>query len=313
MLAGYDLPEDPQVPGTFFTGMSALRKVGAASMWAGLLGVGLFFLRTGRRRPPPEDRAIADAIARGRETDERPTSGTTEGPPPVVDDTRAGGDRGGERAVGAPSEDGEIQRYTLFDRILHWLIALTFIYLLLSGLALGYPRMAWLYDVLGGGQTVRWLHPVIGAVMTVAVLVMFFAWVRDMVFDRTDRRWLRSLREYVRTGHSGVDVGRFNAGQKGYFWFAVLTTILLLITGIPLWFPDSFAAGLLRASRFAHHVVFLAAVAGFIVHVYMSTVMLPGTMSSMTSGNVTRRWAAFHHPAWFRRTTRASEPSGEST
>src|SRR5918996_3316211 len=93
--------------------------------------------------------------------------------------------------------ESEIVRYSLADRIMHWFTAVTFIYLMLSGFALGYPRMAWLYDVLGGGQTVRWLHPVIGAVVTVAVIVMFVAWVRDMVFDRTDRHWLRSLGEYV--------------------------------------------------------------------------------------------------------------------
>jgi formate dehydrogenase gamma subunit len=85
----------------------------------------------------------------------------------------------------------------------------------------------------------------------------------------------------------------------------VLTSVLLLITGIPLWFPDSFAAGLLLWSRFGHHVVFLLAVAGFIIHVYMSTAMFPGTFGAMTSGNVSRRWAAFHHPAWFRRVERS--------
>jgi formate dehydrogenase gamma subunit len=171
--------------------------------------------------------------------------------------------------------------------------------------------MAWLYDVLGGGQTVRWLHPVIGVGMTVGVVVMFVAWVRDMGFNSTDRQWLRSMRQYVREGHSGVDVERYNAGQKGYFWYAVLTSILLLVTGIPLWFPDSFAVELLRVSRFGHHVLFLLAVAGFIVHVYMSTAMLPGTMSAMTSGKVSRRWAAFHHPAWFRGTEERRTDTGE--
>jgi formate dehydrogenase subunit gamma len=49
-----------------------------------------------------------------------------------------------------------------------------------------------------------------------------------------------------------------------------------------------------------HHATFLLMVGGFIIHVYMSTVMFPGTLSAMTTGRVTRAWAAFHHPAWFR-------------
>lgn len=201
---------------------------------------------------------------------------------------------------GEHREAGEIVRYSLFDRILHWFVALTFVYLMLSGLALGYPRMTWLYDVLGGGQSVRWLHPVVGVAFTVGVVVMLVAWVRDMTFGSVDRQWAKRLRTYTSQGHTDLDVGRYNAGQKGYFWYALVTGILLLLTGIPLWFPDSLALGLLRVSRVLHHVLFLLTVAGFIVHVYMSTAMFPGTLSALTSGTVTRRWAAWHHPAWFR-------------
>lgn len=197
-------------------------------------------------------------------------------------------------------EPAEIRRYTLFERILHWFTALTFIYLLLSGFALAYPRMAWLYNVLGGGQTVRWLHPVVGVAFTAAAVVMLLVWSREMLPTKTDRAWVRNLGAYVKTGHTGLDIGKYNAGQKGYFWFAVVTAILKLLTGIPLWFPDMASLGFLQVMRVSHHVLFLLALAGFIVHVYMSTAMLPGTMASMTSGRVTRAWAAHHHPAWFR-------------
>lgn len=292
MLADYDIPEDPQVPGTFFTGMSALRKVGSASMWAGLLGVGLFFLRTGRRWPAPEDKAVDDAYG--------------ERVPPAAEGDGASG--GG--AVAAPAGT-EIQRYSLGERVLHWFIAATFIYLVLSGLALGYPRMTWLYDVLGGGQTVRWMHSVIGVALTVGAVVMFFAWVKDMLFNRTDRGWMKSLGDYLRHGHTEADVGRYNAGQKGYFWYAVVTIVLLFVTGLPLWFPDSYSAGLLQISRFSHHALFLLAFAGLIIHIYMSTVMFPGTTSAMTRGTVTRRWAAFHHPAWYRRTVHDGDAAGD--
>jgi len=198
-------------------------------------------------------------------------------------------------------EDEGVLRYSLAERVLHWFVALTFIYLTLSGFALGYPRMAWLYDVLGGGQTVRFLHPIIGVAFTIGVVLMIFAWLRDMVFDDRDRAWARDLRNYVREGHSSVDIDRFNAGQKGYFWFAILTGVLLLITGLPLWFPNLMSGGWNQFARLLHHALFLLTVGGFIIHVYMSTVMLPGTMPGMTGGRVTRAWAAWHHPSWFRK------------
>ncbi len=188
----------------------------------------------------------------------------------------------------------------MFERTLHWFVALTFIYLMLSGFALGYPRMTWLYRILGGGQTVRFLHPIIGVAFTVGIVVMLFAWLRDMLFDDSDREWVRGLRRYVRDGHTEVDVGRFNAGQKGYYWFTVVTGLALLLTGIPLWFPDALSSGWNQAARLIHHAVFLLTVGGFIIHVYMSTAMLPGTMAGMTGGEVSRSWAAWHHPRWFR-------------
>jgi formate dehydrogenase gamma subunit len=192
-------------------------------------------------------------------------------------------------------------RYSFADRIAHWLVAITFIYLMLSGLALGYPRMAWLYDVLGGGQTVRFLHPWAGIAFMIGIVYMLFAWTRDMLFDDVDRTWTRQLPTYVREGHVDLDVGRYNAGQKGYYWFAVVTAVLLLLTGIPLWYPWMLSAGWNQSARILHHVLFLLTVGGFIIHVYMSTAMFPGTIRGMTAGTVERRWAAFHHPRWFRK------------
>jgi formate dehydrogenase subunit gamma len=200
----------------------------------------------------------------------------------------------------AEKEEG-ILRYSMAERLLHWFVALTFIYLLLTGFALGYPRMAWLFDILGGGQTVRFLHPIVGVGFTVGVLLMFVIWLRDMIFDAKDREWTRDLRNYVREGHSRVDVERFNAGQKGYFWFAILTGVLLLVSGLPLWFPALMSAGWNQSARFLHHVLFLLTVGGVIIHVYMSTMMLPGTVPGMTTGRVSRAWAAWHHPSWYRK------------
>jgi formate dehydrogenase subunit gamma len=193
-----------------------------------------------------------------------------------------------------------IVRYSFADRFAHWFTAITFIYLMLSGFALGYPRMAWLYDVLGGGQTVRFLHPWIGIGFLIGALLMLGLWWRDMRFDHEDRKWARQIRRYAREGHADVDTGRYNAGQKGYYWFTIVTGVLLLLTGIPLWIPDLLSSGWVLVSRITHHVLFLLTVAGFIIHLYTSTVMFPGTFGAMTSGKVERRWAAFHHPRWFR-------------
>lgn len=195
---------------------------------------------------------------------------------------------------------GTIERYRFAERLLHWWVALTFIALMVSGFALGYPRAAFLAGLFGGGQTMRFLHPWIGVGFTVGVVVMLVSWAKDMRFDAVDRMWRRRIRTYARTGHTGLDIGRYNAGQKGYFWFSVVLGLVLFVSGLPLWYPWLAGAGIRQAARIVHHATFLLTVGGFILHVYLSTVMFPGTVSAMTTGRVTRAWAAWHHPRWFR-------------
>jgi formate dehydrogenase beta subunit len=71
MLGEYGLPDDPDVrSNTSLLGLLRnLRGIGAIATWAGLIGVGLYWLRTGRKFPPPEDVAVADAIALGHEAE----------------------------------------------------------------------------------------------------------------------------------------------------------------------------------------------------------------------------------------------------
>ena len=194
----------------------------------------------------------------------------------------------------------EVVRYSLFERIVHWVVGVTFLYLLLSGMALAYPRMAWLANGLGGGQTMRAAHPWVGVVFSAGLLVMVFMWAGAMRFEKSDREWVRRMREYTHTGHTGLDTGRYNAGQKGYFWAVLVFGAVLLITGIPLWFPWMAGVGVRQTARIIHNLAYLVMLAGFMIHVYMSTVMFPGTMSGMTSGKVSRRWASWHHPRWLR-------------
>ena len=85
MLDEYGLPDEPTVKGSsFFPAMSGLRKLGSAATWAGLLGAAIFFLRTGRKFPPSEDKAIASAHEKGR---------AAEGEARLPNDTREEGER----------------------------------------------------------------------------------------------------------------------------------------------------------------------------------------------------------------------------
>ena len=92
--------------------------------------------------------------------------------------------------------------------------------------------------------------------------------------------------------------GKYNAGQKLFFWFQSLLGVLFVVTGLLLWFPEYFGAGLLNTSRLVHYVSTLGGGLLLIVHVYLGTVAYPGTARGMIDGKVTSTWARHHHPRW---------------
>ena len=69
MLGDYGLPSDPEVKSTFsfIGGLGALRKLGSIATWAGILGAGIYWLRTGRQHPPAEEEAVAEAERLGQD------------------------------------------------------------------------------------------------------------------------------------------------------------------------------------------------------------------------------------------------------
>ncbi len=201
------------------------------------------------------------------------------------------------RVEAAPPK--EIVRYTLFERVLHWTVALTFLYLMLTGLGLFTPKLDWLLAVLGGGQVARAWHPVVGCVFAGAVLVQFAKWFKDLTIGPDDRVWLKRMRDYLAGRDANVPpTGRFNAGQKLLFWTQAVLGVVLLASGIPVWFPESFGRELRLWSIVVHSAAGVAAILSLVVHIYMATIVTKGALRAMTEGKVTEEWARHHHAKW---------------
>ena len=66
---------------------------------------------------------------------------------------------------------------------------------------------------------------------------MFMQWGGDMEVDNDDRVWADNIKAYIENEDDKLPpVGRFNWGQKIYFWAMVGSTILLLLSGFVLWY-----------------------------------------------------------------------------
>jgi len=197
--------------------------------------------------------------------------------------------------------EDKIDRFSFVERVTHWLAALSFLYAALTGLSLWSHRLYWLAPVFGGGETVQAWHPWGGLLFALTLGYMFRNWAGQMRLDREDRRWLRQAHRYAAHDDSGLpEAGRFNAGQKVLFWVQSVTTLLLLGSGVILWWPHSMTQGLRLTAILVHPVMAIVSIGAIIVHIYMGTAAIPEAFRGMTQGWVRSGWAAAHHPKWFR-------------
>jgi formate dehydrogenase subunit gamma len=201
-----------------------------------------------------------------------------------------------------------IIRHKLSNRLIHWAVALTFAVLLLTGLPIWTPIFGWMASLFGGLSVCRWLHPWAGVAFIVFSLVMFFAWVGDMRLEKGEGRWLGpKMIEYFRYEKDDPDVGKYNGGQKIFFFLATILAVVLFVTGLVLWLAEGFPLWLRNWSLVLHDASFIFFVAAIVIHIYLGTAAEPGTFRSMTRGTVDRPWARLHHPRWYREVTGKDE------
>jgi formate dehydrogenase subunit gamma len=213
----------------------------------------------------------------------------------------------------------QVSRYSGSARINHWVVAISFILLMISGLALFHPSLYWLTGLFGGGQTARWLHPWLGVVLVIGFLGLFLRFFAANLPETTDWVWLARLR-HVLAGREEYlpEVGKYNAGQKFVFWSQAVLVAVMFITGIGLWpaglayfeqllgFKATIDQRRLAAVLHASSAVLTIAI--WIIHVY-AAIWVRGTISAMTRGTVSGGWAWRHHRKWLRKEV-AKEPSG---
>jgi formate dehydrogenase subunit gamma len=203
-----------------------------------------------------------------------------------------------------------IRRYSEGERLTHWAVALAYIALFLSGLALFHPFFYWTSALFGSPALMRILHPFIG----VALAILFFSYalrlVRDNLFSESDRRWLRNMPAYMNGREEARVEGKYNAGQKLMYWSMIVSIAALLVTGIFMWrpyFAPAFPLPIRRIMAVFHVVFAFIMFVGIGIHVY-AALWTRGSMRAMTQGWVTRRWARYHHPGWYEKVAGKDAP-----
>jgi formate dehydrogenase subunit gamma len=196
-----------------------------------------------------------------------------------------------------------IRRYTPNERTNHWITAITFVLLALSGLAMFHPAMSWLYAIFGGGQWTRILHPFVGCVMFLSFLILALRFWHHNYLDKADIQWMKQIGDVLNNREDKLPaIGKYNAGQKLLFFTMVICLLLLLASGIVIWrryFSFYFPIEIIRFAALVHAAAAFVLIVGIVVHIY-AALWIKGSIGAMTRGTVTYGWARKHHPNWFK-------------
>jgi len=196
-------------------------------------------------------------------------------------------------------------RYTLTERVVHWISAITYTYALATGAAFWSPHLFWIAMLLGGGPTSRYWHPWLALVFCAALVWMLRVWQADMRITAADRAWAEAMPHYIRNEDEDLPpIDRFNIGQKYFFWVMLWGGLVLLLSGLVLWVPELIPwswRGLRYAAVLLHAASALITTGAFIIHVYMGTAVVRGGFTSIIRGEVSPGWARMHHRLWYHR------------
>ena len=217
-----------------------------------------------------------------------------------------------------------IQRFGAVERFAHWLTAICFVVLALSGINLVYGK-ALLMPLMGqelfASITMigKLLHNYLAFGFLAGIALMLVLWVWHNIPNHHDLLWLLRLGGLFGGGHPHAK--KFNAGQKLIFWAVILGGLSLGLSGLQLMFPFQFhffgdtfvylnrwfelglpadlsAMEEQQLASLWHGFVGMVLTAIIIGHIYIGSLGMEGAFAAMGSGKVDINWAREHHDLW---------------
>lgn len=211
-----------------------------------------------------------------------------------------------------------IERFTFVERATHWINAACFVLLALTGLLMLFGKHVLLpitgytiFSILG--IVSKTTHNFVGPLFAVTTIAIFLIFVRDNFPHAYDLKWLARFGGLLSRRGQHVPSGRFNAGEKVFFWVGVVVLGLIVsVAGFVLDFPNFGQTRFTMQTVWWVHVgaalLFTALVIG---HIYIGTIGTQGALEAMQSGYVDETWAKEHHEYWYDKVKTGSPEGGE--
>jgi formate dehydrogenase subunit gamma len=208
----------------------------------------------------------------------------------------------GRIRISAGRSGRKVPRFNSFERFVHWLTAVSFVVLGLTGLNITFGKTL-LLPLIGPdafsafSQAAKYAHNFTAFPFMLGIVLIPAIWLKDNIPDRIDIEWFRQGGGFIKSKHAPA--GRFNGGEKLVFWGVLGAGALVSASGLLLLFPFYVAdiAGM-QIAQVVHSVIAVLFVALILGHIYIGTLGMEGAFEAMGTGEVDYNWAKEHHDLW---------------
>jgi formate dehydrogenase subunit gamma len=196
----------------------------------------------------------------------------------------------------------KLLRFKEFERFSHWLTAVSFVILGLTGLNVTFGKLV-LLPLIGPdafsevSQLAKYAHNFTSFAFVAGLVLIALIFLKDNFFERVDIEWLRQGGGFIKSKHAPA--GRFNLGEKLVFWLSLGAGLAVSASGFLLLFPfygTNIAE--MQLAQVVHAVVAVLFVALILAHIYIGTLGMEGAFEAMGTGEVDLNWAKEHHDLW---------------
>jgi formate dehydrogenase subunit gamma len=223
----------------------------------------------------------------------------------------------GRIRIAAGRSGQKILRFKAFERFSHWLTAVSFVILGLTGLNITFGKIL-LLPVIGPdafssvSQAAKYAHNFTSFAFVAGLALIVVIFFKDNVPEKVDLDWLKQGGGFIKSKHAPA--GRFNLGEKLVYWLSLAAGVAVSGSGFLLLFPfygTNIAE--MQLAQVVHAVVAVLFVALILAHIYIGTLGMEGAFEAMGTGEVDLNWAKEHHDLWLAQqladADRAGQPS----
>jgi formate dehydrogenase subunit gamma len=211
----------------------------------------------------------------------------------------------GRLRITAGRSGRKIVRFKAFERFSHWLTAVSFVILGLTGLNITFGKIL-LLPLIGPdafsnvSQAAKYAHNFTSFSFVAGLILIIVIFFKDNLPEKVDLEWIKQGGGFIKGKHAPAS--RFNPGEKAVYWLSLAAGVAVSVSGFVLLFPF-FGTNIadMQIAQGIHAIVAVLFVALILGHIYIGTLGMEGAFEAMGTGEVDLNWAKEHHDVWLAR------------